>query len=772
MGELGDVKNLNLNAASFLSSIRFQRVDGGRCTIPGFAPSNLPTFTIPPIPIFSGIPSFSLFCGLPPFPGIPGLSLPGISIPIPPIPFIPPIPIPIPGFALPSLPILPKFDLGSINFLCGLVQIKLPVLDPFAELNNLIAKTNSFINSLNSFLNFCKQNTETITATQVPPIITPSLAPSKPLQDKKQNGKTTGGIAVPNVTNRQAQSSVSSKSKQPTAKVSLKNIKMIPGEPSSNLALYLANAGMIPAEGSIINQVGQLFASAGNNLTEDQVNQILADNNIPSVDGFVGFSSADMDLLLSLTTNLRKFIELLIQYGFLCDNPSVIEAAFEVLSKINLATATGLDVASALNSAGIPFGPVCTNLLRITKEDISRAFYLEHISMPFTKENIVGVLKKTGCIDDTRSNLQKALDDLDPLPELITPESLESALIEINPGPAIGSIKAMCFAKSQGLTQISLPQIEQARQEALLSSISAFKNSLFVSTLQSMSLKDFQSLVDDLNVPFPSTIIEMIPLLSIAFNVDDKQLTELLISIKASSILTSTQDLYNLLIYAAQIISSQQALSMAIKSCKDLKEDGFSFEQLTNSVKITLNKYQITLPTSEESNKQMANAFKIDHGFNYSTMTASFGDTEFESYEQIAFVLLSTGSLISTSSATIASTDVLQNPVNITIYSPTKVISDVDLDTLNISVDILSNKFGTIKTTKQPIVVDGKLLSNNTATIVVNDFSQSIEITIVKIGNFDLTTDAISDIKVDISYKTIMSTTTHFVPNYLILVKV
>jgi hypothetical protein len=96
-------------------------------------------------------------------------------VPLPSIPYLPPLSLPIPGIVIPTLPTLPKFDLGSLEFLCGLIRIDLPVLDPFAGLNDLVNKLNASISALNQFLNFCNENANVINATEIPPEDSPSI---------------------------------------------------------------------------------------------------------------------------------------------------------------------------------------------------------------------------------------------------------------------------------------------------------------------------------------------------------------------------------------------------------------------------------------------------------------------------------------------------------------------------------------------------------------------------------------------------------------------
>lgn len=782
MGELGSVKNLNLNADKFLSSFSFPKLGADKCVIPGFVPPNLPTLAIPPFPIFGGIPAFDLFCGLPPFPGIPALSLPAIGIPLPPIPFIPPIPLPIPGFSLPSLPSLPSFDLGSLNFLCGLIKIKLPILDPFAELNSLIAKVNAFINSLNSFLNFCKSNAETINATQTPPPIAASMAPLTPLKDKEPaSKKSSGGISIPNVTNKGQAAVGKTKAKQKSPKVNLANISSISTEPASNLALYLANLGVFPPEAFFVNKVASLLAPYGTagDLTEGQINSILEENNIPSTEDYVGFKSIDLDALLP--SNLNDFLNQLIALGHLCDNASVKTAAFNVLSKMDLTLTSGVELAIILNSNGIPYGPVCTNLLRITADDIARAFYLQSTVLPFSAEGVINTLKKVGVVEDTKTNLQKALSSLEVLPNIITPSSLELALSEVNPGPSAGSLKAMCIARTEGISPVTLIEIESARSEALLQSVSTFQNSTFIKVLQGTSLQEFNQLLNQFDIPFPSSIYEIIPLLAVAFDVDDYALIELFANFKTNSIIENINELYNFLIFVAQSVSSQQSALSAIKSCKDLKEGDFSFSQYSNSILVVLNKYSIQLPSTDAINKQIANALKIEYNYDYFFVMNILQNITIQTVDQLAFLLLASGIVVSSSNKQalaqiekLLATDsqVLQNPINVEISSPTRLVGDIDSSSIKITITTSKTEFGSIKTIKRVVLDSGSSASGSTVFVIVNDYSQIIEIVIVKVDGFDPSQESIVSIDVEAYFSTVASTTPQRIPNYLILIKV
>jgi len=802
MGELGSLKNLNLNANKFLSSFSFPKLGADRCTIPGFTPPNLPSIAIPPFPIFGGIPAFDLFCGLPPFPGIPALSLPAIGIPLPPIPFLPPIPLPIIGFSLPKLPTLPKFDLGSLNFLCGLIKIKLPILDPFAQLNSLIGRLNAFIDALSKFLNFCKANAETINTTQSPPVVEASLAPAAPLKDPEpKSQKTSGGISVPNLTNSGQKTVAKTKTKQKSPKVKLKDITAISTELASNLALYLANLGVFPPEASLINKVAGLFAPYGTigELTEEEITKILEENNIPSNEDYIGFKSIDLEDSLATingtssstntngstsgptSANLNELLNNLTKKGLLGDNTSIKSAAYQALSGIDLNSTSGIELAIALNSNGIPYGSVPTNLYRITAEDIARAFYLQATVLPLSAKGITNTLKKVGVIEDTKTNLEKSLASLLVLPAIITPASLEKALFDVNAGPSAGSLKAMCIARTEGINPQSLVEIELARADTLLQSVSTFQNTTFLKVLQGTSLQKFTQLMSQFDIPFPSSLYEIIPLLAIAFDVDDYVLIELFANFKTNSIIENIGQLFNFLAFVVESISSQQAALSAIKNCKEVKEDGFSFRQFSNSIQVTLSKYSIKLPSSEEINKQIANALRIEYSYDYFNVLKILQDTIILSIDQLAFLLLASGIVISTSNKQLQlkiekfiSTDsqVLQNPISITLSSPTKLVGDIDALSITITLTTSKSEFGSIKEIKRVVLQDGLSYSGSTVFVTVNDYSQTIEIVIIKVDGFDISQESITKIEVEAYYKTLMSTSAQLIPNYLISIKV
>lgn len=783
MGELGNTKNLTLNNLKSLGPVKFQKIDGGKCAIPGFAPPQLPNFVIPPLPLFGGIPPFPLLCFLPPFPGIPALSLPAISIPLPPIPFLPPIPLPIPGFALPFLPLLPSFDLGSLDFLCGLININLPVLDPFASLNKLLTKLNGLIAALNDFLNFCKQNAETINATQTPPDTPPSIA--APLVSSTPSiVSKSKGISTPNVTDGESVVQTNSKDAQATPKISFSNIKSFPTDPAVDMAIYLANEGIIPPEPSIINQVATLLAPFGTigNLTEQGVQQVLQDNNIPSATGFIGFQTLDVESCLELATdaqgniNCKKFLDCLISRGLLSNNANVKSKAFSVVCKI--LPASGLEVAIALNSQGVPFGNPATNLNRITAEDISRAFFIRRTTSPLTAKKITDVLVATGILSTADQNVQQAQIDLSPLPIPLIPTTIAAALSNVNPGPSSGSLKAVCIAATRGVLPQTLLDIDKARSDALLQSVTRVSKTSFVQVLSKITLVEFRSYFSDIPFPFPFSIYDIVPILAVKFNIDDAALTDLLANFKIPSIFEDIESLFSFVSFVAQTSSSQQQALNAITSCNTIKEGDFDFNQFVSAVSFSLRKYSIVLPSSTAINMNIANALQTENNFDYVNTLAVLGDQKMTTSEELTFLLLATGiifdslggakSNISSSILGLGTTGALTNPIRIDIRSPTRIANDIIQSSVNVTLSIKKIGSSGIVSSLNIIIQNGVTSSGTTAIINLNDFSQVLEIIVTRISGFDESQDAIEKVLVQASYSTALSTTPLSIPQSLI----
>lgn len=793
MGELGNIKNLTLNILKNPHVLKFQKIDAGKCAIPGFIPPALPNFAIPPIPLFGGLPAFPLLCFLPPFPGIPGLSLPGISIPIPPIPFLPPIPLPIPGFALPLLPLLPFFDLGSLSFLCGLINIKLPIFDPFAGLNKLLGNVNGLINALNDFLNFCKENAQAIADTQIPPEVGPSVEPpSGPINSGPSPfvGSSGLGINVPSISDGDPSTQSKINKKQKTPKVSLANIKASPNDDAASLAIALANDGIIPPEPSIINRVANLLAPFGKvgNLTDKLIEQILKDNNIPSTDGFLGFTSLEMEQCLETSLTIKNLIQCMIDNCYLSPNQNVVAAAFKVLSGLltgrALASVSGLEAAAALNSNGVPYGcKDATNMLKITADDIARAFFIKKTTVPLTSAKITEVLSKTGILDTAGKNVSQAQTALTPLPEIITPVSLAAALTNSIAGPASGSLKATCIAATRGITPQTLLDIDKARAESILESVSKFKTTPLVQVLAKMTAKEFERFFSDIPFPFPLSIFDVIPLLAIKFEVDDAALRELLTSFKVPGQFSDISALFNFISFVAQTISSQQSALQAIKSCESTKEGDFSFETYMNSIETTLKKYSIALPSNLSKNNLIANALKIENSFSFSETLKVLGDAQIETVEQLTFLLLATGIIteslnqanknaLSALEADLAegASGSLSNPIRISIQSPTKIAADIDTSSINVTLLTKKPTAAGITDVEHLVIQEGIPTAGSTAFIRLDDFSQVLEIVILRISGYNESIEANQKIIVDVKFSTAFSSKPIQIPDHLIFI--
>lgn len=784
MGELGDVKNLTLNNIKSSFPLKFEKVDAGKCAIPGFIPPNLPTFALPPIPIFGGIPPFNLFCLLPPFPGIPALTLPPISVAIPPLPFLAPIPLPIPGFALPLLPLLPSFDLGSLDFLCGLIKIDLPVLDPFADLNKLLSKLNALISAFNDFLNFCKENAEVINSTEVPPEAANSIAESPastpPLASvpPTNNLLKPSGLLVPQPIKKQPSSLSNIKNSQPPPEINLENIKYSCDEPASNLGLYLANDGQIPADPALINTAANAIAKLNTaicDLTNDQVKNTLTQSGIPSPENYIGFKSSD----IPESQSAKDLVGKLIENKKL--SPDLKETAYEVMKNIPIPATSNFQIALALNSQGVPFGIPATNLKVISFEDVARAFYIKQTTAPLDSTKIVRVLTSAGVIDMNGDNISLALELLSTLPSPLDPYTIAAALRNVIAGIAVPSLKAMCIAASQGINVKTTPNIYKAKQLTLLESSKILNSSNFINYFANSTFKNFQRAFNEFDIDFPLSLYEIIPLLSIYFEVDDRVLEELFSSFDISGIFNSFDDLYNFLIFVAQTIKSQNTIAQAITDCDNVKQGDFVFTNLVSSVEIALKKYGISTPFDSSKNNTIANVLTLEIGLDYNKTIQIFELQPFSTTKELSFVILATGlymnalkqknnNLLYSNNSVLTGGLIgyLKNPIEIMIQSPTGVINDVITSTINIQLNSIQNLTTEIKYKTKDLVVNGNPTSGVAIDIIVDDIFQLIKIKINRISDFDTAFEAIENIKIQALYSTIASTANQQIPQHLI----
>jgi len=771
LGELGNLQNFTLNN---LKKLDFGKWGTSRapCSIPGFQPPNLPNFIIPSIPLLQGLPPFPSFCLLPPFPGLPSLSLPPIAIPIPPLPFLPPIPLPIPGFSLPRLPLLPAFDLGSLNFLCGLISIPLPVLDPFAGLNQLISQINNRLgvamSALNNLTAFCKENGEVIANTEVPSPTTPSLSqPTNPTSPPASN-----------INSGKASSPPSSKAVAAAAN----NTLVAPTDPASKWALFLANENVIPADPTIINQLAGLLTGLAKDVSATDLYNILKDNNIPSADDYAGFTCAHIfDCLESSEGNLNAFIQCMITKGFLCGDPQTIDAVFELLRDKDLTTITCLEIALLFNAAGIPFGCPGLTSLNISPIDVARAFYLRHTTAPLTPEKIVNVLIFTGIIKNVGNNTQTAIERLSPLPAIVTPTSIADALLGIVAGPAVGSLKAACIALTQGTkaTQ-AIVQIDAARKAALLkSSTSSSPNIAFFQKLASLTLPQFKKILEEDNLfplIFPLSLWELIPLLSIKFDVDDAAISELLENFEIPSLFFDLASLHTFITTTATANSSMAAAYSTLNLCERLQESDFNYTKLVETIARAIAKYNIEFPTLLSSNRNIGNALQQELGYNSLQIINTLSTTEFVNADELTFLLLATGCLEKNNKQTSLELQGISpylgsnNPIKIAITSPSNLVGDINLDTLNITVkskQVSTNGmlFSTYK------VVEGGLSSlGSTIIIQPDDITQTVEITIIGINGFVPTFEAVESIDVQVEFATILNPNLLPIPNNYIAI--
>lgn len=763
MGELGDLKNLNLNAEDFLKSFSLAKLDFGKCVIPGFNPPTLPEFTIPPLPLFGGIPPFPLFCGLPPFPGIPALSLPGISIPIPPIPFLPPIPLPIPLFSLPLLPRLPRFDLGSISFLCGLINIDLPILDPFAELNRFINQLNGFINAFNSFLNFCRRNAETINATEVIAEPPPSIDSFPPLTSEQtplgSSARRENGLgSVPKPVTKESTKTSRQSTKQTSPKIDLTKLNFRCDEPATNLAQYLANAGAIVPEQT--NKVSRLLSrySSPCELTSGALEQLLLENNISSKDGFIGFSCAELDILLPVK-NSKELIDKMIAAKILCTNKNVVAAAFKLLSKLNLASISCLELASSLNSGGIPYGELCTNLVRLTSEDLARAFFISPTTAPLTPEKIVAVLKRTAVIDSLNNNPTLAVESLSPLPEPLDPTTLANRLIEVNVGPAVGTLKGMCIAFNQGLNINSLVEINLAKSENLLEATRALQGSSLLVKLQRLTKTKLEKIIDNYQLVLPLSIYEIIPILSIEFEVDDKAFFDLFALFKISGTFEDVEELFRFFEFIATTLSSSTATLGAIKTCERLKEGDFVFSNWSESIARALRKYQIVDFSEKE---KIANALRLELKLDYKKTLEVLNSKTATTNDELAFLLLACGvlrysqnQLDSESYENLSSESsrvVGFNPIGFALSSPTGRIADILEGTIEIVLNTRTTTLQGTREIQRIVVEDGIAKTGTSIAIFRDDFQQILNIKLLGVASFDGTREGIESIVLNAKY--------------------
>lgn len=794
MGELAQLPSLSFNLPGLLDGLEDGLIKEN-CAIPGFKPPTLPNFALPPIPLFPGIPAFPLFCLLPPFPGLPALSLPGISIPIPPIPFVPPIPLPIPGFALPFLPTLPSFDLGSFSFLCGLLNIDLPVIDPFAFLNDLINKLNALIAAFNDFLNFCKDNAEAINATEVPPELPPSVAapaigssPTSPTASnqlgRSGGSSNQGGVNVPTPLRGEAQQQTQDAPQQEGAVVDLSQIVVDPTQPAGDLALLLADNGQIPAEAALVNKAANLLAPLGNmaDVTQEQIQTLFDANDITSAEGFVGFKSDDF---IPLAATIQEVLDNLTAAGRLSSNKNAQTAALEVLKNIDLAVVAPVEVAIALNKSGVPVGNPPTTLARITQDDIIRAHFLRNTTAPLTGRKIVNILVLTGIVEQIEGNVINAIDLLEELPSPLTPATLEAALDGITPGPARGSLKASCIASTKGIDTATRVEIDEARSQTLLQSAGGFSETTFVRVLSNITLVSFRRIFRGTNLQFPVSLFDLIPFLAIEFEVDDFVLSELFSLFNVTGNFDDLDSLFAALQFIAQSVSSQQSASLAIRNCLSTKEGDFSFDKTVAAINLTLQKFGITFPTDAAINVQIANALKLDQSFSFLKVEEALGETVLTDAEELTFLLLATGlvqeaasnrsdddssnalAALSGDLSLLAGTG-LANPIVITIKSPTNVAEDIVVDSLNISLKTKKISSAGIVSVEHAIITDGVVSSGTTIVLDVDDLNGKIEITVYRIGGFIETLEAIEEIVVAAGFISTFNTTEQAIPQNLI----
>jgi hypothetical protein len=766
MGELGNAANASLDNIKKSFPLKFQKIEAGKfpCVIPGFAPPQLPTLSLPAFPFFLGLPTLNLFCLPPIFLPSFALTLPAISIPLPPIPGFPPIPLPIPNFSLPFLPLLPSFDLGSLSFFCGLFNINLPILDPFAFLNELIKKLNALIAALNDWLKFCKDNAETINATEIPPENTAAFSIEESFSPAQNIQNTSNGITVPTVTSGDPGSLSLTSSFSSNAQVDFSTLNLLPSDPASDLAILLANDEQIPADGTIISQLAAALAPLGTigEVSEAQVQQVVDDNNIPSVESFIGFTSGEIDIILETATILNDLYKGMVDAGLIMNNVNIKKQFFDVLDGkvLDQNLTSGLDIAIALNASGIPYGDPGLNLLKIKREDIARAFFIRSISSPPTTEKILSTLTQTGVVDTSGSNLTTANIALTPLPEILTPTNLEAALRKVIPGPTVGSLKAMCIAASKNLTSTSLAEINVARQEALIQISKEFQTNTTLQSLLKLTYSQVRKIFED--VSFPISIYEAIPILAIEFEIDDKFWTELFSSFVIPRQFLNFDTFFAFLSSVLQASSSKANVIKAITDCNTTKQSDFVFDKYVRTIETTLQKFSLTFPTDEQSNKQIANALKLINNYPYSQTASVLGSKEFQNSEELTFTLLMTGlvatSLKASSPSSIDAIGKIFNPISIEIQSPTRIVTDIDVNSISIILNTKQSTSAGIISMKRVVMENGIVTAGSTVTIVQDDLQQIFRITIFRIGGFQEFFEALDDLIVSVNYFPLLST--------------
>jgi len=803
IGELANARLLTLNNISGLTPFRGgTMIDGGPCVIPGFLPANLPNFILPPIPLFPGIPPFPFFCFIPPFPGIPALSLPAISISIPPIPFLPPIPLPIPGFSLPLLPSLPLFNLGSLNFICGLLNIELPVLDPFAFLRGAFGQLNALITSFNDFLKFCEENQEAIANTQVPPFNFPSI-PEPALivpnpnqlsidQPLSSVADRLGGLNVnePIETGDPFNTIAAPPSlSQTTPSLSAFNsawnsITISDTDTAEQWAYYLASKGLIPPEPTVIGKLAGLLNPnlLATEITPEDLFSLIVENNIPSLEGFIGFTVLDLEDLLTRARNCRDLANLMVEACLILDDSTIKQMVCDALRGIDFNRTSALTIASILNAYGVPYGCIQGNSLsRIKPEDIARAFYVKSITLPFTPQKILRNLLSTGVVSNLGTNSAQALAQLTPLPEILTPKTLSDALLNILPGPGIDSLKAACIASIRGTSSPrAILEMDKARADALLQSVRRLSRTTLVETLINTTFEQFRRKVIDVGVPivFPLSVFELIPILSVAFDEDDQVWQELLAPFDIPTLFYNFKELYNFINIISVISSSEREAQQAITTCSSIKENDFSFNRLTSSINSALNRFNIQLPSSLIINRNIANALQIELGYNTINTLNVLGSETMSTIEELGFYLLATGAL----SAGNNIIDIIEDrilrldiqpgvSIKVNISSPTNVVSDISQDSLNIIINTKTFTSAGIIEKKHVVIENGSPTSGSTVLFQLNDITQTFEIGILRINGFIPGLEVITSIDVRAEFSTVVRSQLEQIPQYLINIK-
>lgn len=762
LGELSDIAILNFNVLKNLD-LRPKLVDGGPCSIPGLQLPNLPNFAIPSIAIPIGLPPFPTFCLLPPFPGLPSLSLPGITIPIPPLPFLPPIPLPF-FFSLPTLPTLPSFDLGSLSFLCGLINIDLPILDPFASLNDAIGNLNNQIGALNKFLNICAKNQELQYSTEVPYENFPTLPNGSLtiadletlLPETQQTGlklpQPVLETKIASANRPQRKGEVATKSEITRA---LQKITIDPEQGLEQLAIALANEGVIVAEPSIITTLEKLLAKL-DTPSADKIYDIITDNQIVSPDGFIGFKIQEIEKSLSNSNNSNSFLNDLINNGLL--KKEFKDSADQALRGLKFGKTSALSYAIRLNSMSIPYKNG-KSLQRLTESDIIRSLYFNPITLPLSGEKYISSFIATKTIDPLRSNRIRAVDKLLKLPEILKPSEFVQELKEITVGIAASSQKAQQQALVFGVTN---KEIDQVRQAENLRSFNNLEDKRLVRILAQTSLPEFQRKMEDLDIPliFPASILEMIPLLSIAFEYDDQHWYDLLSFFNIPVLFYSLSDLAIFLKQESTGLLSEQG-----QSTFDQTDKYQEYLKLVETITNISTKTKITFPTDITSNKKLASAISLELRLDLETVANSFSSYIFNESEEVAFYLWSLG--IMKSRQTSYSLDI-SKIMEIVITPPTGIVSDLKLESIQLSLETnLVTGAGVIEKTIL-IIVDGK--QQRGTSVIYSDNQYSLSIIIGQVDDLIRGFQAIQNIDFQISYQTVVSSQLEQVPNYLVKV--